>query len=107
MNGLSEEGANIVFHRTNACDAEIFHQHSGNGGGKEGGQGRAEMNVLYAQRQQCQQYNDGLLFIPGDVVHYGQFVHVVQTEGVLERKGGHDQRIGVVHCPASRTRGSR
>lgn len=93
---LSEECPDIVFHRADTRNAEVFHQHFRHGGRKEGGQGRAEMDVFHAQRQQGQQYDHGLLLVPGDIVHDGQPVHVIQTEGVLERKSRDHQGIGIV-----------
>ena len=40
--------------------------------------------MFHAQAQQGQQDDDRLLFVPGNVVHNGEFVDVVQLEDFLQ-----------------------
>ena len=47
--------------------------------------------MLYAQTQQGQQDNDGFLLVPGNVVHDGQFVDIIQLENFLQFQGNDGQ----------------
>ena len=43
------------------------------------------------QAQQGQQYNNGFLLVPGNVVHDGQFVDIIQLENFLQFQGNDGQ----------------
>ena len=92
----AEEQVHIVFHRADASDAEVLHQNVGYVGGQEGRQGGSQMDVLHTQVQQGQENDNSLLFIPGNVVHDGQLVHIVQAEDFLQFQGNQSQGVGVV-----------
>lgn len=49
------------------------------------------VDMLYAQTQQGQQDNDGFLLVPGNVVHDGQFVDIIQLENFLQFQGNDGQ----------------
>ena len=49
-----------------------------------------------AEVQQRQQDKHGLLFVPPNVIRYGQVVDVVQAKGLGQCLGDHDQRVRVV-----------
>ena len=66
----------ILIDGADDTDAEVLHQHIGYIGREESQQGRPEVDVLHPKTQQSEQHDDGLLFIPGDVIDDGQVVHI-------------------------------
>ena len=91
-----KESLNILFHRGNAGDTELIHQHVHHCRRKEGRQRRSQMDILHAEIQESQKDDDRLLFIPGNVVHDGQLIHIVKAECFLQLKGNEGEAVGVV-----------
>ena len=50
----------------------------------EGGQGGTDVDILYAERQERQQYNNSLLLVPRDVEEDGQIVDIVELEYLFQ-----------------------
>jgi len=61
----SEYRFQILVHRTNRSDIELFNQDIKGGRADERGQRRAELDILYAQMQQRQENYNRLLLVPG------------------------------------------
>ena len=85
------EQFHVRFGGSNASDAELFYQHFGYVGRKEGRKRRTQVDMLHTQAQEGQQDDDRLLFVPGNVVHDGEFVDVVQLEDFLQLQGNDGQ----------------
>ena len=49
--------------------------------------------------EQGKQNDNRLLFIPRDVVHHGQLVHIVKTEHFLQLQCDEGKRVGIVALP--------
>ena len=78
----------ILFYTGYRSDTEILDKHPGYIGAQKGGKCRPEMDVLHSQGKKCQQYYNGLLFIPCDVVQNRQVV-----DSHLQRFGEFDRHL--------------
>ena len=77
LTGLAKKGLKVVLRGGDTANAELFHQHLGHIGRKESGQRGANVDVLYAQSQQGQQHDNGLLLVPwGRLVRDWRVVNV-------------------------------
>ncbi len=54
------------------------------------------MNVLYAQIEKGEKYDDGLLLIPCDVEYDRKIVDIVEPENLLELESDERKRVGVI-----------
>ena len=69
---LAEEQLQIVLYRDDNCNAEALNENLCHVGVEESRQGGAQVDILDAQVQQDQQYDNSLLLISGDIVNNGQ-----------------------------------
>ena len=54
------------------------------------------MYFFHSQTQQRQQYDYGLLFIPGYIINNRQLVYIIKPEHLFQLQGDNRQRIAVV-----------
>src|SRR5574344_2387936 len=54
------------------------------------------MNILHAQGKQRQQYDDGFLLIPCDVIDNRQLVDILQSKYLLQFQSDDGKRVTVV-----------
>ena len=57
------------------------------------------MNVLYAQGKEGKKDDDRLLFIPGNIINNGEFIHIVKVENFLQLQGNEGQTVGIIALP--------
>ena len=86
----------VSIYISDSGNTKVFDQDIGNIWRQEGRQSRAEMNIFNAQGKQCQKNDNGLLFIPGDIVNNRQLVDIIQAKNFFQLECDQRQRIGVV-----------
>ena len=83
------ERRDILVNGRDCADVEILFKNFENVGGEEGRECGAGVDVLYAEAQQSQEHDDGLLLVPRNVVDDGQVVYAVETKCVFQRQRYH------------------
>ena len=85
----------ILVHRANWSDIELFNQDIKGGRADERGQRRAELDILYAQMQQRQKDYNRLLLVPGQDKRQRQVVYAA-LEGPCQGDGNLNRGVGIV-----------
>jgi hypothetical protein len=95
QNSLTEQYFHIFVNRSNACDAEIGCQNILPMGDKNAGRVGPKW-IFFTPSESNASNTSRFLFVPGDVVSYGQLIEIVESESIFQREGNAYQRIAVV-----------
>ena len=68
MLSVVDERRDVLVHGGDRGDVELLLKDFQNVGCEEGGQRGAGVDIAYTEREKGQEHDDGLLFVPGDVV---------------------------------------
>ena len=94
MLSVVDERRDVLVHGGDRGDVELLLKDFQNVGCEESGQRGASVDIAYTEREKGQEYDDGLLFVPGDVVDDRQVVDAFDIQRVFQREGYADEGNG-------------
>lgn len=80
----ADEGVDVLIDGGDGADIEFVLKDFEDIGGEECWQCGAGVDVLHAEGEEREQYYDGFLLVPCYVVNYGEFVDILEAEGIAQ-----------------------